>query len=183
VTAGTANLEVETFHALCARFAEEAGLKLPAVGAAGDERIFREDYPAALCEAVQRLLDKRYDAILVDEGQDFEDTWWVALEDCLQAGKESVFYIFYDNHQVLYRGRGLLPADLVEIQLTENIRNTRGIYQVLVRHYQGEKLPRPRGPIGRTVETHTYTSAKELGQLLTKVLHRLLVAEGFPTRI
>lgn len=107
------------------------------------------------------------------------EEWWVALESCLESAKESVLYVFHDTHQVLYRGRGSLPSDLVEIPLTENIRNTRSIYQAMSRHYRGDARIQPRGPVGRTVESHTYGSAPELKSLLSRLLHRLLLVEGF----
>ena len=45
------------------------------VAADGDRKYFQEKLPEALMSAVDAL-DKRYDAIIVDEGQDFHGTWW-----------------------------------------------------------------------------------------------------------
>lgn len=168
-TRGTPSLDVLNFHALSASRIREAGMPLPPL----------EDYPSALFDAVQRLPDRRFDAIVVDEGQDFDETWWVALEACLVNPKQSVLYIFYDSNQRLYRGRGCLPADLVEIPLNENIRNTRAIYDFVGHHYRGEEKIRPRGPVGRTIERVSYGTAGELKAALGKVLHRLMLVEGF----
>lgn len=173
VTQGTVGLDVMNFHQVCHRFIIEARFPVPPS---------LDDYSAVLCDATEALPEKRYDAIVVDEGQDFEDTWWIALESCLQAGTQSVFYVFHDTHQALYRGRGSLPGDLTEIPLTENIRNTRSIFQVLARHYKGDDAIQARGPVGRTVEPHLYDTTADLSRLLARILSRLLTQEGLTNR-
>ncbi len=69
VTAGTENLEVLGFHQLCYRFAKEAGLSMPTA----NDHVFQEQYPDLLLQAASLLTDRLYDAIIVDEGQDFRD--------------------------------------------------------------------------------------------------------------
>jgi len=97
-----------------------------------------------------------------------------------------VFYddnqTLYDDNQTLYQGRGSLPSDLDDYPLTENVRNTRAIFNTLVKHYRGETPAEPRGPTGRTIERIEYESPEKMGLVLTKVLHRLLVAEGFTNK-
>ena len=41
----------------------------------------------------------KYDAILVDEAQDFVDHWWLAIIDLLKSedSSETWLYIFYDE--------------------------------------------------------------------------------------
>lgn len=173
ITVNVEGLEVMNFHTLCSTMAKEAGLTLP------EDWETPDTAAEVLSEALHLSPHKRYDAIVVDEGQDFRETWWLALEESLSDGKRSILYVFYDSHQRLYRGSGTLPASLTEIPLTENIRNTRSICQVLSNHYEGEDRPRPRGPHGRTVEMHEYTTSKELQNELARVLARLLGTERF----
>jgi superfamily I DNA/RNA helicase len=49
---------------------------------------------------------KRYDAIIVDEGQDFRDHWWIPLEDLFADAHRGVFYIFLDPGQNIYQEYG-----------------------------------------------------------------------------
>jgi hypothetical protein len=43
----------------------------------------------------------RYDAIIVDEGQDFRSEWWTLIEACLADPRFGIFYIFQDDKQAL----------------------------------------------------------------------------------
>ncbi len=59
--------------------------------------VSEDDFADVLINAVELRPDLTYDAIVVDEGQDFPDTWWLALEACLSARQNSIFYVFYDS--------------------------------------------------------------------------------------
>ena len=37
-----------------------------------------------LLQALDRLADERYDAVIVDEARDFQEYWWVAVEKLLR---------------------------------------------------------------------------------------------------
>ena len=137
------------------------------------------EYTDALLNVMEGMELPPYDAIIVDEGQDFTADWWIALESCLREGKDSIFYVFHDTHQTLYRGGGTLPDSIVEFPLEENVRNTRSICDVLARHYKGDVKIWPRGPEGRTVETHEYHTQVELAKVLGKKLRDLVELEKF----
>jgi superfamily I DNA/RNA helicase len=171
------NLSVCSFHHLCRKTAKDAKISLPSVEGLDRQKIFDEDYPDALANAVSLRPDLKYDAIIVDEGQDFKDAWWIALEDCLVGGKHSIFYVFFDDNQRIYRDRGSIPSDLPLFPLTENVRNTRTIHRALTTYYQGEFLSLPRGPVGRSVEIHSCTTPDALRKLLQHILQRLIVTE------
>jgi hypothetical protein len=137
----------------------------------------------ALFDAATRLPERPYDALFVDEGQDFTPDWWAALEALLREGKQSVFYVCHDtNNQVVRPGAGRLPDGLNPIDLEENIRNTRDICLMLPPHYRGEVPILPRRPPGRAVELRTYAGRAELQKELGQALHRLLVVEGVLAR-
>ena len=167
------NLDILTFEQLCGRY-----LTAEPATENGD----LDSRASALFDAMSSADEGPYDAIIVDEGQDFDSTWWLALESCLVEGKESVLYVFYDSHQLLYEGRGNLPADLQEFPLEENVRNTQAICEVLAPHYTGDIPIRPRGPVGRKVETMPYRTQQEMAKLLRRTLTRLLDVEGFRSR-
>lgn len=170
-------LHVYTFHQLCYHMAKEVGIDVPRPDGTNAQRVFNEDYPDALSRALAVRPDLKFDAIIVDEGQDFQDTWWLALEDCLREGRESIFYVFYDDNQRVYSDRGTIPDDLPRYPLEENVRNTRNIHRALAAYYQSELPSRARGPVGRTIETYAYSTSLELKKTLASLLHTLLVGE------
>ena len=66
----------------------------------------------------------RWDAIIVDEGQDFVSEWWTLVEACLSHPDESLLYVFFDEAQSLIPFRaGDYPIDEDPIDLSRNCRN------------------------------------------------------------
>lgn len=131
----------------------------------------------ALFDALAGSTQRPYDAIVVDEGQDLNAEWWLALENCLREAKDSVFYVFHDTHQTLFSGGGLLPDAMTEYPLEDNVRNTQAICQLLRAHYKGEVAITARGPAGRSVETIPYSTEQELQHALGKTINRLVTVE------
>ncbi len=80
---------------------------------------------AQLLEAVDAP-GPRYDAIVVDEGQDFEDDWWLLLQLLLNDPDAGILYVFYDSNQAIYPRPPGLPEDLVPYSLSENWRKQLG---------------------------------------------------------
>jgi hypothetical protein len=163
-TRGIPGLEVATFQAACRRALEAAGLPLPPDPA---------NYPDLVAEAVRRRPDLRFDAIVVDEGQDMREHWWAALDD-LRATSEAVLFVFLDSNQRVYPNAATLPRDvqLVPIRLTANLRNTKNIHDVCQRHYDGPTMV-AGGPDGQPVEwivADARSRARELEGLVTRYL-------------
>jgi len=44
----------------------------------------------------------KFDAIIVDEGQDFKPEWYEYLQTLLRTGTESRFSVFLDEHQDIF---------------------------------------------------------------------------------
>lgn len=78
-----------------------------------------------------------YDAIFVDEAQDFRSVWWKLIERWLHP--EGKLYIFADSRQKLYAHRGPLPSLPTRIRLRRNLRNAREIAE-----YGAAYLPETR---------------------------------------
>lgn len=81
--------------------------------------------------------NKRYDVLIVDEAQDIQPYWWVALEALLQEPATSKLYAFFDRAQGVFGGGEVngasytpeetLPVPATYMQLGRNYRNTRQI--------------------------------------------------------
>ncbi len=144
------HLTICTFDQLCYQMARDAQISLPSSqrAAPDQQHISEDDFADMLINAAELQPDLAYDAIIVDEGQDFADTWWLALEACLSAKQNSIFYVFYDDNQRVY-----------------------SLY------YQGESPSSPRGPVGRSIEIQHYETAAELRKLLHQQFQKLIDAE------
>ena len=125
---------VSNYQKLCADFARGAGLDLPKpIGDNHEEKdpIFKETYPNLLLEVAGKT-GEQFDAIIVDEGQDFLETWWTPL--LLLLRDNGCLHVYYDSHQKLWGPPRDLPTEVTEdaitVDLTENVRNTKSIYNV-----------------------------------------------------
>lgn len=171
---------MENFHSFCFLSAKEVGIELPSFQKGQNNADLDDQYVDALCQAMETMPTLKYDAIIVDEGQDFDWHWWTALESSLVSPK-SIFYIFYDDNQVLYKNRGSLPDDMTEFALNHNIRNSKAIFEQVKPFYRNDSGTRMRskGPDGREVEVHKYTSAEAMRKDVIRTIQRLIEVERF----
>jgi hypothetical protein len=70
---------------------------------------------------------KLFDAIVIDEAQDFADLWWPAALAALKDEDAGGLYVFTDEGQRVFSRFGGPPAGLVPLVLDQNLRNTRQI--------------------------------------------------------
>jgi hypothetical protein len=171
------NLDIVHFHELCYRLAQQAHV-LPVKE--DDQHFFDQQLPEALMEAGDALAIG-YDAIVVDEGQDFQDGWWLPLQRLLRDPDDGILYIFFDDNQRLYVPHSQFPIPGSPYVLSANCRNTQNIHDVVVQFYTAETRPTALGPRGRQVEAVTYSGAQNLWPALRSVLCRLTEEEQIPT--
>ena len=177
--AQTGRIAVHTFHGLCRRIVEETGggLPVPEDGARQGE-FWNETLPA---EALDRLeaWPVRFDAVLVDEAQDFLPGWWVPVEGLLRDGASSQLLVVGDERQDLYRRGFELPFTEPVCDLELNCRNTRQIARWV---HAAAGLPEPadleRLPEGPEVEVIAVSDAAAEAEAVRKTLHRLIHDEG-----
>ncbi len=147
------NLDAMHFHGLCQEFVEAAGMARdcpPGVP-------YYEWLPAAMLEALQHV-GRRYDAVIVDEGQDFHSDWFELLELVLDDVRGGEFYVFFDDNQRLYSS-DQLPGWLgPPYQLTKNVRNSNQVGRLVESFYKGPPV-RLSGIDGRAVQVTTYEDA------------------------
>lgn len=174
---GHAQIDVMTFHGLVGHMVHRARIPMP------HGSNFYEQAPDLLMDAASVLHapdadpDMLYNAIIVDEGQDFEDTWWIGLLETLNDPETSVFYVFFDDNQRIFIQISQVPMDGAPLYLDENLRNTQHIHERL-KPYSRDKDIQCIGPEGRPVEIIATDSASEQRRQLQRVLHRLVNEEG-----
>ncbi|MDN5687408.1 MAG: NERD domain-containing protein [Brachybacterium sp.] len=89
---------------------------------------YEEHLPRRLAElAAEQDQAQLFDAIVVDEAQDFADIWWDGLHSCLREQDEGVLFVFTDEHQSVFDREGRAPITLSPFPLDDNLRNTRSI--------------------------------------------------------
>lgn len=163
-------LTVRGFHELCASLAPEGGsFDGPGLG----ERLFN-----FLLHAIEEGRAPRFDSIIVDEGQDFEEDWMAALELCLTD--RGTLHVFADSNQQVYRKasifvRGATPP----FPLTRNLRNTRQIFSAAFRAYEGDRYT-AAGPEGRDVEWIEAEHVSEILEQMAVALGKLTGPEEVP---
>ncbi|WP_018699915.1 NERD domain-containing protein [Amorphus coralli] len=177
---GNEGLVVASFHALCRALAQKAGVELPSDG---DQSVFDHLLPEVLVEAVSNCPDLGFDTVIIDEGQDFRDSWLHALRLTINDPETSGFYVFYDDNQRLFSPEkgfiDALPAS--SIALTRNLRNTRRIHALMAKWYQGRRSI-PAGPEGEPVGTMVCRNGEmafaRLNERISQMLNSGQVAPG-----
>jgi hypothetical protein len=174
------NLDVFHFHDLCRHLAEEAHLTVPPTPPDGEAATlyYERTLPDLLAQAAD-VLGPRYDAMVVDEAQDFRAGWWPTLMKLHTRPKDGHLFVFADNNQNLYGGG--VPSDLVDVEvpLLSNLRNTKQIHEFVSVHFDGDLRAKAGGPDGRPVEVLAYRDEDDLARLLALVLKNL-EAENVP---
>ncbi len=167
-------VEVKNFHRLCKEYAESAGLELEKREGESDSDFF-DRFPDALLEATRRS-EERFDAVIVDEGQDFAEEWWVALLSVLQDPEDGILFIFYDDNQQIYGRESAYPIRERPYVLNQNCRNTRQIHRAVLSFYRSDETPTCAGPEGEPPtlirleggEDERIAVGRRIGQLVSK---------------
>lgn len=169
------NLVIAGFHSLCGSLSAQAGLDIPK---RQDADFFNEVLPNALVEAVDRMNSLRFDTVIVDEGQDFADSWLDALRMTLSDMDTGRFYVFYDDNQRLYSHEGSFLSALPQsvIPLSRNLRNTRRIHAIMAKWYEGSRST-PAGPEGEPVALHECRTAEQALKVVVDRV-RMLTSSG-----
>jgi hypothetical protein len=118
------SVTVGNFHKVARQLVADADL-LPDTGF-DDQAFWSETLPSLLPDAAQKLAIG-FDAVVVDEGQDFHADWWTALELLLADPDNGFFYVFADDNQNVYRANWERPFDGEPFLLSVNCRNTNQI--------------------------------------------------------
>lgn len=98
--------DVNNFHGLCHDLAQRAKIKFAIPTDPKKQKHFWEnEAPDILLESLAALPHERWDALIVDEGQDFRPHWWPILEEALRDPGKGTLYVFHDPNQDIYGRR------------------------------------------------------------------------------
>lgn len=116
--------EVGTFHSFVMRALRDAGISLRE---AAESNWWESDAATALANLAGTPRCPSFDALVIDEGQDFAEDWLTALMLLLSEPDSSPIYVFADSHQELYGRSARFPESWPSLVLDLNCRNTRPI--------------------------------------------------------
>lgn len=176
-------LMIMTFHDLCRWWVGEVGARARRDFLAEARQIARGQdethvvYPVALALAIEKERPN-FQAVVIDEAQDFRRSYWRALKPLLEAPSASRV-VFYDMNQRLLQPQEQYPFELSSSYvLDKNCRNGRAIHDATYHHYNGLPVSPNEcdDEIRRWIEPTIESAAERLlAELLT-----LVVKQGVP---
>jgi len=176
--ADVAGVTAGTYHDYCIARLNEAG-RLPS-GERGDD-FYNRAVPEAFYELVSGS-DARYDALIVDEGQDFRADYWISISCLLRD--DGFFYIFYDPDQNVFGTEMDFPIDGPRFTLTQNCRNTKAICDYASHYSSREMRTSNRTPEGVPVQESVNPSPAGRRRKVGAILQELVNEQGLsPDRI
>ena len=176
-------LFVDNYHNLAQHLVRGAGKSLPTASELSQPDVancyYAEDLPNLLLDSLDEV-EERFDAIIVDEGQDFADLWWLTLEGLFADPSRGIMTIFYDDHQRIYADRGHdFPIPEPHFTLSWNCRNTQQIHYGAARYVHYWQSGDCRGPRGREIEVIPAEPEKAIAAL-KKIVHELVTVQQIP---
>jgi hypothetical protein len=142
-------LTVATFHSLCASFFAKAKLPFrPPSDPKSQSDFWENEVPNKMFDRVIDLVPQvRFDAVIVDEAQDFARDWWLTVES-LSREPDGPLVIFFDPNQNLFGKENTFPSTNASFRLNVNCRNTRKIHTESLRFIDADIVSSPAVPEG-----------------------------------
>lgn len=135
---------IGTFHA----YAEKLGTTAGSPEKYGEEI---DRYRDSLIEKASALTaDEKFDAIVVDEAQDFMPAWWEVLELSLKDPATGKLALFGDDQQMVFGNRPAPQGNYAHLRLLENLRNSQQIAKAIDNFIERPAIA--RGPQAFDVE-------------------------------
>jgi hypothetical protein len=181
-------LTIKHFHALAAELAKAADIKFSPAGGGQVNQVFWDDEVPDLMEQAVLALDMtgesvQFDAIVVDEAQDFSIGWWYALTQSLLVVPSGPVYAFMDPNQSLRGEVQWPPIDFdTKFRLTINCRNTRKIAAASASVLNLESHFFARSPAGAQLRLLRANTQSQQKGLVLQELKKLLQRESVTPR-
>lgn len=133
--------------------------------------------PAALVENAASITD-RFDAIVLDEGQDFKSHWMEALTSLFRPTGPKRLLLVADHLQALYTKNWTPPRDVPYLTLTTNLRSSKTIGSHVAK--LGGASPNSSAPVGPAVKEIKVLESNVVG-VVANELSRLTAELEIPS--
>ena len=176
-------IRIQNFDRLAKELLDESPSGAPPKSRDEDwDDYFTDTLPAAFSNAIDDgTIEQRFDAIIVDEGQDFTDMRWICLHALLEDREYGIFYVFFDSEQGIYEQRETIPVRISDIVLNRNCRNTMQIHEKLIGYYPGDTPPLSSNIPGTVPDVIPAATDTDYPRTLGKAFDRIFNQEGIPT--
>ena len=132
--------------------------------------------PDALIESYD-IAPITYDVIIIDEGQDFKDEYWLAIEELRDRNTDTKLYIFQDGNQAIYASTDELPINNEPLFLFDNCRNTDPIHNLAYKYYDGLEVA-SSGIKGKETQFIIENSLEKQAEIIDKKIAQFINEEG-----
>jgi hypothetical protein len=170
------SIDATSFHRLC--FRESYSLHNKPLDVPKDQEaqnaFWEDEAPLVLLDSLEADKLQAYDAIVVDEGQDFRSSWWSVLTDLLADKDKGRLLAFYDPYQNIFGDTDHVPTEWPTFRLTRNLRNTQAIARVVQKLGDDELEPNPYGPPGEDPSVHVTEAPGRMRKLIDGILTKLI---------
>ncbi|MBL8809752.1 MAG: ATP-binding domain-containing protein, partial [Planctomycetaceae bacterium] len=171
-----------TFHKFARDFAQRAGIPFREPREDRDKANFwSNDAAEILLQSLAVYPDERYDAVIVDEAQDFDPVWWLPVEAMLRDKNQGILYVFYDPNQQIYGKGPAAELGLKSTSLKYNCRNTQKIAEYSCEFVDIEAVIKPGTPAGTDVLTRSCSTEPEMVDTVRKLLHEIIAVNKVAT--
>lgn len=182
LTENGGKIMVQNFHRLASDLCKQAGVEFVA-NAADAQRWWDERAPDLLAEAAMDLYPNGppFDALVIDEAQDFSPGWWDALDYLCDLANP--VWAFLDKAQSLRREPVTPPLKgAFHVALDVNCRNTRRIVACANSASSIDSEPFELAPLGRPPKLILPQSPAAIGGLVQQELRSLLADQRLEPR-
>ncbi|MCL4100777.1 DNA/RNA helicase domain-containing protein [Fibrobacter sp. HC4] len=168
------------FHKLAAKYvrlAKVKGVARKEPDDAKEKAEYFESMSVFFKEALEKLRCKKnrfFDALIVDEGQDFANDWLDTALLLLKDPEKGIVRFFYDSKQTLYKGREVLGNAAINAMpvmvLKRGFRSTKKILN-WVHDVTDIRIPCYEDTVpGREVDVRLYDKPEDQVEMLRKVV-------------
>ena len=160
---------------LCGR-AGVAWSEPPEDDVAATQAFWNETSGVLLLEAAQKL-GERFDALVVDEAQDFLTEWWAVLDALLREGDRAPVTLVADPDQDLWQRESRFPEGLPVFPLRTNCRNTSAIAEFLGELTGSHPRVSPWTVRGEEPKVHRWRNAADEREKAGALIAQLLLKD------
>ncbi|TWT80638.1 DNA helicase IV [Planctomycetes bacterium CA13] len=175
-------LKIAHFHQLAREIIEDAGIEWDPPDASSDlAKFFVDDVPDLIEQAAYLAMEEgeevQYDAIVMDEAQDFHSRWWEVLQCALlKNAEEGTLFAFADPVQRLWEWAPATPpvAFQTKYSLRRNCRNSRWIARTSTTIAKTDAKFFKRSPLGGKPAISTVPTLAAMKGIACKTIENLI---------
>jgi hypothetical protein len=154
-------INVTTFHSLARQIIDEVDKDWWENNSKKDDDFWSLTVPVKL-DSLIHLIDKKYDTIIIDEGQDFKELWFETIFKMSMDNGSKI--IFSDQMQNIFDRNGVIPkqSQFFQYELQNNCRNTKKITSYLADTINKPISSHPKSPEGELVTEKVFKNKESL---------------------